>query len=177
LEAAVTLFSQRGFHGTSVRAIAEQAGVALGLLYAHFPSKEALLASLLDESMFDVGQTFVAASRESTLQGFVATLLSSAVPILREHRAAWLVSYALRYEPEVLASLGLKLSAHAGEIHAFLTQALGERHVPQPEIEAWALFGIVDGVLQAYVTQGDSYPIAEVVRSVAAKYAAFDQKD
>jgi AcrR family transcriptional regulator len=146
-------------------------------LYAHFPSKDALLASLLDESMLDVGQTFVAASKELTLQAFVSTLLSSAVPILREHRAAWLVSYALRYEPEVLASLGLKLSAHAGEIHGGLTQALRERQVPQPEAEAWALFGVVDGVLQAYVTQGDSYPIVEVIRCVAAKYAVFDDQD
>jgi AcrR family transcriptional regulator len=44
--AALELFAERGFHGTSVPAIAERAGVGAGTIYRHFDSKEALVNEL-----------------------------------------------------------------------------------------------------------------------------------
>jgi AcrR family transcriptional regulator len=44
--AALQLFAEKGFDGTSVRDIARAAGIAEGALYRHFASKEALARSL-----------------------------------------------------------------------------------------------------------------------------------
>jgi AcrR family transcriptional regulator len=49
LDAALKLFSKYGYRGTSVREIAEKAGVSIGNLYHHFPDKEAIFRTLLDE--------------------------------------------------------------------------------------------------------------------------------
>ena len=49
LDAALRLFSTRGFRATSVRDIAEAAGVSTGNLYHHFPDKEAIFRTLLDD--------------------------------------------------------------------------------------------------------------------------------
>ncbi len=46
LEAALEAFADRGFHGTTVPAIAERAGVAAGTLYRYFESKEAIVNAL-----------------------------------------------------------------------------------------------------------------------------------
>jgi AcrR family transcriptional regulator len=46
LAAALELFVERGFHGTSVPSVAERAGVAAGTIYHHFASKEALVNAL-----------------------------------------------------------------------------------------------------------------------------------
>ena len=43
LDAAVELFAERGYDGTSVAEVVARAGVAKGGFYHHFPSKEALL--------------------------------------------------------------------------------------------------------------------------------------
>src|ERR1044071_2100105 len=43
LETALTLFRERGYEETTMRAIAEQAGVALGNAYYYFRSKEHLI--------------------------------------------------------------------------------------------------------------------------------------
>jgi AcrR family transcriptional regulator len=48
-EAALELFLQQGFHGTSMRQIARKAGVALAAIYNHTASKEALFVELLSE--------------------------------------------------------------------------------------------------------------------------------
>jgi len=49
LDAALRLFSQNGYGPTSVREIAEQAGVSVGAVYHHFPDKESMFRSLIDE--------------------------------------------------------------------------------------------------------------------------------
>lgn len=49
LDAALQLFSRRGYRATSVRDIADAAGVSTGNLYHHFPDKEAIFTTLLDE--------------------------------------------------------------------------------------------------------------------------------
>jgi AcrR family transcriptional regulator len=47
LSAAHDLFTRRGYHGTSMRAIANQAGLALGGIYNHFHSKEDIFREVL----------------------------------------------------------------------------------------------------------------------------------
>lgn len=49
LEVALKLFSHRGYGATSVRDIAEEAGLSKGNVYHHFPDKETIFRALLDE--------------------------------------------------------------------------------------------------------------------------------
>src|SRR5512138_2080519 len=52
-DAAFELFQQYGFHGTSMRQIAEETGLALGGIYNHFSSKEEIFEGLiLDKSPY-----------------------------------------------------------------------------------------------------------------------------
>jgi AcrR family transcriptional regulator len=47
LEVALLTFGERGFHGVSVRELAEAAGIRPSSMYAHLASKEALLMELV----------------------------------------------------------------------------------------------------------------------------------
>ena len=49
LDAAEQLFATDGFAGTTTRSIAERAGTSTGMVFYHFPSKSALLETLLAE--------------------------------------------------------------------------------------------------------------------------------
>jgi len=49
LEAALELFSKQGFRGSTMRQVADAAGLSVGNLYHHFPSKEAIFERLLDD--------------------------------------------------------------------------------------------------------------------------------
>ncbi|MBI4750510.1 MAG: TetR/AcrR family transcriptional regulator [Acidobacteria bacterium] len=46
LQAALELFSERGFHGTAMPLVSERAGVSAGTIYRYFESKEALVNAL-----------------------------------------------------------------------------------------------------------------------------------
>ena len=54
LEAAVRVFARSGYHTSRVGDIAEEAGVAHGLLYHYFESKEALLDAVFRETWTDL---------------------------------------------------------------------------------------------------------------------------
>lgn len=49
LDAALRLFSQNGYGATSVRQIAEEAEVSVGAVYHHFPDKESMFRTLIEE--------------------------------------------------------------------------------------------------------------------------------
>lgn len=55
LDSALHLFSHQGYRATSVREVADAAGVSTGNLYHHFPDKEAIFKTLLDELTEIVG--------------------------------------------------------------------------------------------------------------------------
>jgi AcrR family transcriptional regulator len=48
-EAAKQLFIRQGFHATSMRNIASRAGTSLGNLYNYYPTKEAILGSIISK--------------------------------------------------------------------------------------------------------------------------------
>ena len=46
IRAVRRVFAERGFHGTTTRALADAAGVSEALLFKHFPNKEALYSAM-----------------------------------------------------------------------------------------------------------------------------------
>jgi AcrR family transcriptional regulator len=53
IDAALSLFAAQGYEKTTIKEIAKEAGVSLGLLYNYFPSKQELLKQII------VNETFV----------------------------------------------------------------------------------------------------------------------
>src|SRR4051812_17230498 len=60
LDAALTLFAERGFHGTSVPDIARLAHVGAGTIYRYFDGKEALVNALYQHHKKELGQALLA---------------------------------------------------------------------------------------------------------------------
>ena len=54
LDAAVGNFTRSGYHGTSMRDIARDAGVTVASIYHHFPSKQEILQEIMAGTMRDV---------------------------------------------------------------------------------------------------------------------------
>lgn len=54
LRAALEVFARHGFHGASIRMIAEAAGLSVPGLYHHYRSKQAILAAVVDAAMAEM---------------------------------------------------------------------------------------------------------------------------
>lgn len=76
LEAAARLFSQQGYHSTTVRAITEAAGVATGTFYLYFPNKEGTLLALISKLQGEVIQEILGerAGKDNVISKLAASI-------------------------------------------------------------------------------------------------------
>lgn len=71
-DAAIELFLKQGYHATSMRQIAEQAGLALGGIYNHFASKEEIFeAIVLDKHPYKKILPLVLEAQGETMEDFL----------------------------------------------------------------------------------------------------------
>ena len=74
LDATARILVERGYPGATTNRIAETAGVSIGSLYQYFPSKEAIVAALLDRHIRETHAVL-----EAALPGWNALPLREAV--------------------------------------------------------------------------------------------------
>ncbi len=80
MEAALKLFTERGFQGTSTAQISQEAGVATGTLFNYFPTKEDLINSLYFEVKGRLSSSMgKEIETESTFQERVRRLWSNSI--------------------------------------------------------------------------------------------------
>lgn len=82
LDAAVSLFAERGYGATSVREVCEAAGVTKPTLYYHFGSKEGLFRAIVD---LHLGQLTRIIEEAVSTPGSLATRLRAYVAALTSH--------------------------------------------------------------------------------------------
>jgi AcrR family transcriptional regulator len=168
---ALHLFGANGYERTTVRQIAEAAGVAQGLLYSHFASKDDLLRVIFQQSVQHVFESFALAEQGDLSRSPVARIIIAAFAVLRDHRDFWRLSYGVRMQQSVLAALGPTLADWTVSIRTALEQILRQSGTAQPEIEAAILFATIDGVAQHYVLDPEHYPLDAVVEALTLRYA------
>jgi AcrR family transcriptional regulator len=157
LDAAVRVFARQGFHTCRVSDIADEAGVAYGLVYHYFSSKETILDTLFLER-WDV---MLAAIAEADA--------SSAAPREKLHAIAAFIVESYRHDPDLMKVIIVEVTraantfgrTHIAKIREAYTQiaAIVERAQSDgvfrtdvtPEFAALAFYGAVEQVLTGWI--------------------------
>jgi TetR/AcrR family transcriptional regulator, fatty acid metabolism regulator protein len=155
LDAAVTVFARDGYHTSRVADIASEAGIAHGLLYHYFPSKESVLATLFRENWADLLARFRAVEESSEpadekLRGLVKILLRT----WRNNPA--LVTVMVR---EVARSPHLQTQVDEvregfASIQRVIEQGQAEgtfRAEIDPRLASWIVYGALEEILTGWV--------------------------
>ena len=84
---AMQLIAARGYEATTLRDIAKEAGVSVGLLYRYFPSKQAVVIALYDELSSDYARQAAEMPPGRWRDRFIFALKTS-LDVLKPHRVA-----------------------------------------------------------------------------------------
>jgi AcrR family transcriptional regulator len=84
---AMRLIAERGYDATTLRDIATEAGVSVGLLYRYFPNKQAVVMALYDQLSADYARQAEAMPPGKWRERFVFALKTS-LEVLAPHRVA-----------------------------------------------------------------------------------------
>jgi AcrR family transcriptional regulator len=155
LRAAITVFARSGYHGSRVSDVAKEAGVAYGLVYHYFGSKEDLLETIFRRTWTNM----LEAVEEVERSGVGAREQIAGV--------AKLVLGAWETDPDLVRVLvrevarSPQLGREVDEIaHAFDAlerivrggQERGElRGDVEPRLAAWILYGALEEILTGWV--------------------------
>jgi AcrR family transcriptional regulator len=98
LDAATNQFFERGFHGASMKELAEEAGIRSATLYYHFPNKEQLLVEIMRATLQDLTATVTAAvaSQRDPIAALRAAVTSHILFHVERHREVFLCDAELR---------------------------------------------------------------------------------
>jgi AcrR family transcriptional regulator len=151
--AAAELFRDRGYHGTSLRDIADRVGIKVPSLYNHLTSKQALLHEILHGSMV-------------ALLDHTDAALASAGPEPSARLRAF-----VRALVEIQAGLALEASVMIEELRALdephRSEVIAQRDAYQAVLEDILRAGVAGGVFVAADLKLTAYAIIGMGRDVA----------
>lgn len=111
LEAAAKMFAERGYAGTSTRAISTEAGVAHSLLHFHFPSKSALFEAAVNQPLIEFLEEFTADAearfpKHDSLEAECRAFVSSFLDVVTKNRTLLLASLSAEIHPGAMDTEG-----------------------------------------------------------------------
>ena len=171
LDAAVRVFARQGFHTSRVADIADEAGVAYGLVYHYFSSKEEILDTLFQER-WDV---MLAAISEADAE--------NSEPRAKLQAIADFIIDSYRYDPDLMKVIIVEVTRAANtfgrthlariqeayaQIAGIVARAQDEgafREEIDPPFAALAFYGLVEQVLTGWIFDSEPVDDAEIDRA------------
>ncbi len=127
IEAALGCFSQRGFHGTTTKAIASAADCSEATIFKHFASKESLYAAVL-ESKVEVEEILIKAADAAARKDDAGVLRAIGLGYLtRTERDPSLMRLFIYSALEGNDPAGRFFRSRVTRVHEFLSAYLHER--------------------------------------------------
>ena len=128
LDAALAVFSARGFHSSSIDDIAREAGISKALIYEHFESKQELYADLLERNANELFERLASALAGVEVESGAARLatgLDAFFAFVEERRDAWRILFRDVVDPETSAVLGRMVEQVTAVVAALIAQDPG----------------------------------------------------
>jgi AcrR family transcriptional regulator len=151
LDAALELFSERGFHGTAVPRVADRARVGAGTLYRYFASKEALVNAVYQNAKLMFGQALLAGfDANATIRSQFHNLWFCMLDFVRAHpkHVAFL---ELHHHASYIDEESRRIEAAViGPIKAFIIDAQEKQIIKavDPEVVIAVTYGSFVGLLK-----------------------------
>jgi AcrR family transcriptional regulator len=162
--AALTLFAERGYDGTSIDDIAERAGLAAGGVYLHFRSKRQLLLSLMDELLHRLQALTLElpASADvdpsAAIRGLLEVAFSTDLAFLGAYRA-W--QDAIRSDAELTRAERAIRRWTTARVESLL-RALAQRPRARTDIDIAALARLFDSLFWSFLAEAARLPPAAI---------------
>lgn len=136
LDSALAVFSEGGYHSSSIDDIAREAGVSKALIYEHFASKQELYADLIARNARELTQRISAALVGVEVDSGATRLavgLEAFFAFVEERRDAWRMLFREAADPETAAVLDRMLEQVTAEVTVLISQDPGARALGSAE--------------------------------------------
>lgn len=150
-QAAVHIFSRKGFYNTRAEEIAREAGIAVGTIYNYFASKEEILLSIFKTEFEQRMQVFRdLLDNDLPIPQKIGKILETHFSQLKKHEDMAQLMMQERFNPgeEFRAKLLDLYRGMAARIEELIQEGIDKNWVREchPRIIAYALLGVVESL-------------------------------
>lgn len=182
IDAARELFGEKGFENTSVDDIVSRVGVAKGLFYYYFDSKEELIAILYDRLVEEIRSSITAAMEKKGLTAMqrFGELLESSRDIAC--RSSMLVAYFIKERNQAYrftmekSGHGMMIDAMQGIIHQGIEEGIFHALYPrETAIAIVSMFRGLRGDLPEEITGDQLVRMTRAVQDLTERLLRMDE--
>ena len=172
LDAVTSVLVEEGFEGVSVRKVAARAGVSIGAVQHHFPTKDAMLAAAMERASAEFTARLTAhvpadATAEQALQAVAYELLGLG-PERRAAAVLWAARLARASVHEPTRRTHAREWQEVEDLLSGLLQASrGQADLERGREDAAGLLALLDGLATAALVEPDRMPPARAERLLA----------
>ncbi|MEM0997303.1 MAG: TetR/AcrR family transcriptional regulator [Bacteroidota bacterium] len=170
LDAALRLFAVKGFDGTSVSGIAREAGVAKGLIYNYFKSKEDIVHQIVMSGISESDHVFAELMAQETAQDKMRFLFEFVRTYLKERYEYNKLLHMLAFRLEEFPGLIDIVVAKQTSMMPLFVGILADTGVENAEREAKLLSATMDGIGNQYMSLKEKFPLDEMIDLLIEKY-------
>lgn len=166
-ETALVLFSREGYYHASIRQIASEAGIALGLLYSYYPGKEALLKNLFQFGISRIKEDFLKEGPGKSLSEQTQLVYD----LLMRYQSYWRLFHSVRMQKSLADYLGAEIEDISHFFLEHFRHALKKQKAKNPRSEALILWSSLDGLFARQQTMPD-LSVEKPLRILAERFAS-----
>jgi AcrR family transcriptional regulator len=171
LQAALTEFSDKGFHASTIDSIAERADIAKGTVYRYFKTKESIFTALKEDTMSEFVEL---ARKDLSVQNDVLTIIESVIKmylsffeqnssffkvIIQEHK-----DFGREFSEKFIQELILALPG----LKRRCWKASRSGHLKQMNYFTvfYGIIGFLNGVIQKWLSEGAERSLLDEIDTV-----------
>ena len=170
LQAALRLFAERGYHATTIEAIAREAGIAKGLVYNYFASKQDLLRQLVLLGFREFEELLPELLRTVDPVERLHVLFELSGKLIREKTEFYRLYMMVLLQVNRDKELSKIIQEYSRTLYAETEEILRELGVADVETEARLLAALLDGIGLHFIVLSGEYPLQEVLQAAEQHY-------
>lgn len=171
LDAALHVFAEDSYHGSSMAAVAKKAKISKGLIYNYFKSKEEILVSLVVD-VFDEVMEHLHLDPDVVLDkaGFI-TVIEKSVDEVVKNPQRWKLYMSLSFQPDVTPILMQQMMPKIQPFMVQLTNYFISKGHEDPMTVMRYYSAVLDGVQMHILMDPENFPVEKVKQMMIDQFA------
>lgn len=172
LEAALTVFSEQGYNGTSIMMIAEKAGISKGLLYTYFKSKEDLLHKLIEYGLNRMAEYFKVVPEQGIAdKKDFEHVVRGMFSLYRSEEDFWRLYIMLILQKNIAPQFKELFQGMMKEFVNIFSAYFKKKNCPDPKTEAMLFGATLDGIMLDMTIIPGVFPVEDMINIIVKKFA------
>jgi AcrR family transcriptional regulator len=167
--AAMELFSERGYQGTSMADIAKKAGVSKGLIYNYFEGKEGILLSILGEAL-DEGEKIMQIEEKVPSKEHLKNIIERFFQSSKENMSFYKMILPIAFQVHKFPFVQTLMIEKRDKFLEDGSKIFTDLGFEDGDMEAWHLGALFDGIMLHMIHDEKDYPEKEMKQYLLKKY-------